>query len=60
MFINGLTSIWHFIGKPADNISQIIGVVGGKSLFVYTVSGDIYSLEYLNYINEENSFLPLL
>lgn len=58
IFVNGLFVPWHFVGKPSEKISNIIGFVGGHDLFVETVSGNIYSLEYLNYLNGKDS-LPL-
>ncbi len=58
MFKHGLVVTWHFIGKPSENISEIVGVVNGKSLFVRTVSGTIYSIEYLKYINLGNVSMP--
>lgn len=58
MFKHGLIVTWHLIEKPPDNISEIIGVVDGKRLFVRTVSGDIYWFEYMNYINRDQLALP--
>ncbi len=58
MFIHGLIVTWHWQGKPSEDISEIIGVVNGKSLFVRTVSGDIYSLENMNYLNRNHLALP--
>lgn len=60
MFIHGLIVTWQLIGKPSDNISEIIGVVNLKRIFVRTVSGDIYSLEYTKYMNRVDSvFSPV-
>ena len=58
MFIHGLIVTWHLIGKPHDNISEIMGVLNGKRLFVRTFSGDIYSPEYINYINRDHAAFP--
>lgn len=58
MFIHGLVVTWHFIGKPSENIVRIIGFAGGPNLYVETNSGNIYSIEYYNYLNG-NDFLPL-
>lgn len=58
MFIHGLIVTWRFIGKPSENISEIIGVVNGNRLFVRTVSGDIYSLEFTKFINQDHSTFP--
>jgi hypothetical protein len=52
MFIHGLITTWHFIGKPSENISRIIGFVGGRNLFVETEAGNIYSFEY--YLNRND------
>lgn len=51
MFIHGLNVTWHFVGNPSENINKIIGLVGGRYLFVYTDSGKIYSLNYNIYLN---------
>lgn len=57
MFIHGLVVTWQFIGKPSENIAHIIGFVGGHTLFVETENGNVYSIEYYNYLNG-NEFLP--
>lgn len=58
MFIHGLIVTWHFVGKPSENISRIIGFVDGNNLFVETETGNIYSLKYYNYSNG-NDLLPI-
>ena len=58
VFIHGLFVTWHLLGKPTDNISEIIGVVGPDTVYVSTNVGDIYSFEYYRYINVENSSFP--
>ena len=40
----GLTKTWEKIGKPADKIEKIIGVIG-SSLVVQTDKGETYSLD---------------
>ena len=57
MFMHGLIVTWHFVGNPSEKITRIIGFVGGHNLFVKTESGNVYSLEYYNYVNL-NDFLP--
>lgn len=55
MFVHGLTATWALIGKPSDDISKIIGVVGQTNLFVSTVSGEIYSFDFSEYYYGHNS-----
>ena len=42
---NGLNVHWKLVGKPAENISKIIGYNVGK-LYFYSDSGIMYSLPY--------------
>ena len=50
---SGLTVPWKFLGKPAENVSKIIGFEQNK-LYVYSETGEIYSLQY--YQNYYESF----
>jgi hypothetical protein len=47
---NGLNVAWEFVGKPSENISKIIGFnFNPGKLYVFTDSGEIYSLPYYHY-----------
>jgi len=47
---NGLNVPWKIVGKPSENISKIIGYnLGVDKLYVYSVSGEMYSLPYYRY-----------
>jgi hypothetical protein len=41
----GLLETWQFVGRPDENIVQIIGIQEGGKLFVSTETGTHYSLE---------------
>ncbi|MFZ3151470.1 MAG: hypothetical protein WA116_07280 [Anaerolineaceae bacterium] len=59
MHLHGLFTGWQFIGgPPSEKINQIIGMGSGDDdpisanrLYLETISGDHYSVEYLNYLN---------
>ena len=46
----GFYSTWKKIGKPSDNITQIIGIVEYK-IIVLTDKGETYSLDIMDYSN---------
>jgi len=47
LFFHGLLKIWHFVGKPNENIVRIIGIKEGRKLIVKTETSKIYSFEFL-------------
>jgi hypothetical protein len=46
LFFHGLLEIWHFVGKPEENIVQIVDVTDTRDLFVATETGKIFSIAF--------------
>jgi len=46
IFFNGMLATWHFIGKPDENIVELIGIKEGRKLLVATETGKIYSFGF--------------
>lgn len=46
LFFHGLLEIWHFVGKPDENIVRILGVKEARKLLVATETGKVYSFEF--------------
>jgi hypothetical protein len=46
LFFHGLLAIWHRVGKPEENIVQILGVMDTRTLFVATETSKIYSIAF--------------
>jgi len=42
----GLTTTWHFLGKPDEQVAKIIGISEGHKLLVSTTTGHVYSFEF--------------
>jgi hypothetical protein len=50
VFFSGLTVPWRLVGKPSENISEIIGVKFSEGkMYVLTASGDTYSIHFNQY-----------
>ena len=43
-YFHGLFEIWHRVGKPEENIVQIVGLQEDGKLFVTTETGEIFSI----------------
>ena len=46
LFFHGLLEIWHFVGKPGEEIARIDGIKDARKLLVTTKTGQIYSFEF--------------
>jgi len=52
---HGLTATWSKVGKPSENLTEILGVDGQVNLFVMSSSGQIYSFNFREYFNGHDS-----
>ncbi len=41
---HGLLELWYRVGKPQENIVQIVGLMDSRKLFVETETGKIFSI----------------
>jgi len=46
VFFHGLLETWHYVGKPGEAVTRIIGVQGGRNLLVATKTGKLYAFEF--------------
>ena len=51
VFFSGLTVPWRLVGKPSENLTEIIGVKFSEGkLYMLSTSRDIYSIYFNQYI----------
>jgi hypothetical protein len=55
---HGLLETWHFVGKPGENIAQILGVREARDLLVATETGRIFSVGFADGGEVSFSFPP--